>query len=160
MRADFLPFERCARLRGQGSVFGDETLDRIAAELSAAATEKQWIFRTTVAFAQPGIQHRCRFWTERCAPMFSALSLAVDMSASSQDDILAAQANQLGDPEPRLDGKQKHRSIPAPNPDGTIRCCQQSVDLFPVEECDGPTFVAFGGHRQDSLAEQRMGRLL
>jgi hypothetical protein len=92
--------------------------------------------------------------------MFSALPLAMDMGAGSQDDILAAQANQLGNPEPRLNREQEHRPIAAPNPTGGIRDRQQSVHLFPIEEFDGPTFVTFGGHREYSLAEQRMGGLL
>jgi hypothetical protein len=92
--------------------------------------------------------------------MFSAFALAVDMGAGSQDDILAVQACQLGNPEPRLNRKRKHRSIAAPNPAGGIRDRQQSVDLFPIEKFDGPTFVTFTGHREYSLAEQRMGGLL
>jgi len=92
--------------------------------------------------------------------MFSALPLAMDMGASSQDDILATQPNQLGNPEPRLDGEQKHRPIAAPDPVGGIRDRQQSVNLFPIEEFDGQTCVTFGGHREYPLAEQRMGGLL
>jgi hypothetical protein len=92
--------------------------------------------------------------------MFSALPLAMDMGAGSQDDILAAQTSQLGNPESRLSREQKHRPIAAPNPGGGIRDRQQSVDLFPIEEFDGPTFVTLGGHREYSLAEQRMGGLL
>jgi hypothetical protein len=89
--------------------------------------------------------------------MFSALSLAMHMGASSQDDILTAQASQLGNPKPGLDREQKHRPIAAPNPSGGIRGRQQSVDLFPIEEFDGPTFMTLTGHREYSLAEQRMG---
>jgi hypothetical protein len=84
----------------------------------------------------------------------------MDMGAGSQDDILAAQTSQLGNPEPRLSREQKHRPIAAPNPGGGIRDRQHSVDLFPIEEFDGPTFVTFAGHREYSLAEQRVGGLL
>jgi hypothetical protein len=92
--------------------------------------------------------------------MFSALSLAMHMGSGSQDDILASQPNQLGNPKPGLGGEQKHCPIAAPNPTGGIRGSQQSVDLFAVEEFDGPALMTFTGHREYSLAEQRMGGLL
>ena len=92
--------------------------------------------------------------------MFSAFPLAVNMRAGSQDDVLAIQAYQLGDPEARLNGEQKQGPVAAPDPGGKIGRRQQGVDLFPIEKFDGPPFVAFGGHRQDSLAEQRMGGFL
>src|SRR6516165_6866906 len=157
---DFLPLERCTRSRGEGGVFGDETLNRITAELSTTGTEKQRIFRTATAVAQPGVQHLCRFWPKRCAPMFSALSLTMHMGAGSQDDILACQPNQLGNAKPSLHREQKHGPIATPNPTGGIRGRQQSVDLFPIEEFDGPALMTFRGHRKYSLAEQRMGGFL
>ena len=52
--------------------------------------------------------------------MFSTLSLAMNMRAGSQDDVLAVQANQLGDPEPRLHGQQKHCTVTAPDPSGRV----------------------------------------
>src|SRR3982750_1604158 len=100
--ADFFPPERWAIFRSECRVFGDEALDRITTELSATDTGKQRIFRATAAFAQPSLQHLCRFRTQRRAPVFSALPLAVDMSASAQNDILAAQADQLGNAKPGL----------------------------------------------------------
>ena len=92
--------------------------------------------------------------------MFSALSLTMHMGAGSQDDILAGQPNQLGNAKPSLHREQKHGPIATPNPGGGIRNRQQSVDLFPMEKLDGPTFVTFSGHREYSLAEQRVGGLL
>ena len=92
--------------------------------------------------------------------MFSALSLAMHMGSSSQDDILAGQPNQLRNPKPCLDGEQKHCPITAPNPTGGIRGRQQSVDLFATEEFDGPALMTFSGHGEYSLAEQRVGGFL
>ena len=48
---DLLPFERRATPRGKMGVFGEETLDRIAAESAAADAGKDRIFGLTVAFA-------------------------------------------------------------------------------------------------------------
>jgi hypothetical protein len=106
-------------------------------KLPLADTEKQWIFRATVAFTEPGVQHLCRFWTEKCAPMFSALSLTVDVGACSQDDVLAAQANQFGNPERRLEEEQNHSPIAAPNPTGAIGDRQQSIHLLRLRNSMG-----------------------
>jgi hypothetical protein len=92
--------------------------------------------------------------------MFSTFPLAMNMRTGSQHDVLAAQASQLGDPEARLNGEQKQCPVAAPDPGGMVDRRQKGVDLFPIEKFDGPPLVAFGGHRQDALAEQRMGRLL
>jgi len=92
--------------------------------------------------------------------MFSALSLAVDMRTRSQNDVLASQAYQLGYPKASLNGEQQQGPVAAPDPGGKVRCPQKGVDLFPVQKFDGPPFVAFGRHREDSLTKQRMGRFL
>ena len=52
--------------------------------------------------------------------MFSALSLAVDMRTRSQHNVLASQANQLGDPEARLHSEQKQGPVAAPYPGGNV----------------------------------------
>src|SRR5260370_36785730 len=97
-----LPCPGSAFFRGDGSVLRQEALNGIAAELSAPDTGKERIVGTAVAFAQPGIQHCCRFWTERRASMFSAFTLTMNVRTGSQHDVLAVQASQLGDAEARL----------------------------------------------------------
>ena len=90
--------------------------------------------------------------------MLSALSLAVDMGTRSQDNVLASQAYQLGDSKPRLHGEQQQCPVAAPYPSGNVGCPQKGVYLFPIQKFNGPPFVAFGRHREDSLTMQRMGR--
>jgi hypothetical protein len=92
--------------------------------------------------------------------MFSTLAQTVDMRTSPQDNVLASQSYQLGDPEARLHGEQKQGPVAAPYPSGKVRSPQKGVDLFPIQKFDGPPFVAFAGHREDSLTMQRMGRFL
>jgi hypothetical protein len=113
-----------------------------------------------MSLTHPGFQQFDRFWTERRASMLSALSLAVDMRTCSQDNVLASQAYQLGDPKASLHGEQQQGPVAAPYPSGKIGCPQKGVDLFPIQKLDGPPFVAFGRHREDSLTKQRMGGLL
>src|SRR5260370_5355168 len=136
-----LPCQGSAFFRGDGSVLRQEALNCIAAELSAPDTGKKRIVGAAVAFAQPGIQHCCRFWTERRASMFSAFPLAVNMRAGSQHDVPAVQAGQLGDPESRLNGKEKHCSVATPDPGGRVDRRQKGVDLFAIEKFDGPPLV-------------------
>ena len=120
MWAYVLPLEGLAFFCGDGDVFLDQAFNGIAAELSASDAGKKRIVRTTMAFPHPDFQHFYRFWTERRAPMFSALPLAVNMRTRSQDNVLASQAYQLGDPEARLHGEQKQGPVAAPYPGGKI----------------------------------------
>ena len=92
--------------------------------------------------------------------MFSALSLAVDMGTRSQNNVLASQAYQLGDPKASLHGKQQQGPVAAPYPSGKVGYPQKGLDLVPIQKFDGPALVAFGRHREDSLTKQRMGRFL
>ena len=79
-------------------VLGDETLHRIAAESTAANAGKDRTFGQTVALAEPSFQHLCCFRTEGRATLFSPFPEAAHVGAGSQHDILAVQANQLGNP--------------------------------------------------------------
>src|SRR5262249_7804061 len=110
-----------------------------------------------LALPHPCFQHFCRFWTERRASVFSALSLAADMGTCSQNNVLASQAYQLGDPKASRHGKQPQGPVAAPYPSGKVGCPQKGIDLFAIQKLDRPTFVAFGRHREDSLAMQCMG---
>jgi hypothetical protein len=92
--------------------------------------------------------------------MFSALSLAVDMRTSSQNNVLASQAYQLRDPKASLHGEQKQAPIAAPYPSRKIGRSQKGVNLVAIEKFDRSPFMAFGRHCQDSLAKQRMCRFL
>jgi hypothetical protein len=148
-----LPVKGLAFFCGDGDVFLNQAFNGIAAELSASDADEKRIVRAAMALPHPGFQHFCRFWTERRASMFSALSLAVDMGTRSQDNVLANQAYQLGDPKARLYGEQQQGPVAAPYPSGKIGCPQKGVDLFPIQKFDGPPFVAFGRHREDSLTK-------
>jgi hypothetical protein len=160
VRTYILPPKGRALFCGDGDVFLHQALNCITAELSASNAGKERIVRTAMALPYPGFQYFCRFGTERCASMFSALSLAVDVGTRSQNNVLASQACQLGDPKASLYGEQQQGSVAAAYPSGKVGCPQKGVDLFPIQKFDGPPFVAFGRHREDSLTMQRMGGFL
>jgi len=155
-----LPLEGLAFLGGHGGVFLHQAFNGIAAELSASDAGKERLVRLAMAFAHPGFQHLYGFWTERRASMFSALAQTVDMRTRSQDNVLASQAYQLGNPEACLHGEQKQGPVAAPYPSGKVGSRQNGVDLLPIQKLDRPPFVAFDRHREDSLTMQRMGRFL
>jgi hypothetical protein len=155
-----LPLKGSAFFCGDGDVFLHQAFNGIAAELSASDAGKKRLVRPAMAFPHPGFQYLYGFWTKRRAPMFSALAQTVDMRTRSQDNVLASQVYQLGDPEARLHGEQKQGPVAAPYPSGKVGSRQKGVDLFPIQKFDRPPFVAFGRHREDSLTKQRMGRFL
>ena len=160
VRTYILPPEGLAFFGGDGDVFLHKAFNGIAAELSASDAGKKRLVRLAMAFPHPGFQYLYGFWTERRASMFSALAQTVDMRTRSQDNVLASQAYQLGNPEARLHGEQKQGPVAAPYPSGKVGSRQKGVDLFPIQKFDRPPFVAFGRHREDSLTKQRMGRFL
>jgi hypothetical protein len=98
MRGYSLPFERVTGLCSKTRVLGDETLDRITAKSASTDAGEEGISGQTATFTEPGVEHFYRFQTERGATLFSPLSEATHVSTGPQNDILAIQPNQLGNP--------------------------------------------------------------
>ncbi len=69
------------------------------------------------------------------------------MGPCAQSDVLAVQANQLGDSQTGLNRDQQEGSIATPHPRGRTWHGKQGIDLFPVEKVDRALFMAFIGHR-------------
>jgi len=82
------------------------------------------------------------------------------MGPGSQNDILTAKSDQLGNPQSRLDGDDQEGSVPAADPGGGLWGADQRIDFLAVEKLDQPALVAFVRHGKHALAEQRMGGLL
>lgn len=81
------------------------------------------------------------------------------MSTYSQDDVPAAEADDLGDTQARLNGERKEGSISRAQPTRGVRCCEQGVDLYLVQKVDRSFLVSFAGHGQDALALMSTGGL-
>jgi hypothetical protein len=141
-------------------VLGDETLHCIAAKSTATDAGKDRLIRQSLAFAQPNLKCSCRFRAEWGATLFSAFPKAANVGARPENNILAVEPDQLGNPQARLDTYQKKGSIPTPQPSGKIWNGKQRIDLVAVEKLDGPLFVTLIGNRQDALAMQRQRGLL
>ena len=78
------------------------------------------------------------------------------MGPGPQNDILAGQPHQLGNPQTGLYGNQDEGSIATPNPGRTVRSREEGIDLFPVEELDRFSYVAFIRQREYPLAMEGM----
>jgi hypothetical protein len=133
-------------------VFGEQALDRITAQSAAANAGKDRVFGLTAAFAEPGANHPCRFWTQWRATQFSAFAETAHMRPPPQHHVLIVQPNQLRNPQTGLDRDQDKSSIATPYPGGTIGHREQCIDLFSVEKFDRFSYVALIGHRQNPLA--------
>ena len=60
---------------------------------------------------------------ERGGSFFSAFAYAADVGAAAEGDVGARQADQLGDPQPGLDGQEEHGVVAPAGPGGPIGCC-------------------------------------
>jgi hypothetical protein len=160
MRRDFLPLERRAGSFSATGVLSDETLDRISTKPTATNAGKGWMIRQSLAFAEPNLDRPCCFRAEWCAAPFSALAQAAHVGARPQDDILAVEPNQLGNPQPCLDANQKKCPIPPSQPIGKVGSGEECINFFPVEKLDGPPLMAFIRYRKNPLAMQRQCGLL
>jgi hypothetical protein len=92
--------------------------------------------------------------------LFSALSDAFHVGPGSQNDVLTAKPDQLGNPQSRLDGHDQEGSVPTADPSGGVWGGDQRIDLLAMEKLDQPALMAFVRHGEHALAEQRMGGLL
>src|SRR3954453_17933015 len=90
-------------LCGAALVAGDQALDGIPAQGSAATAREGRRRRLVGALAEPLRQDLDRFLAEGSEPLFPALPLAADVGPGAQDDVAAAQADEFGHPQPRLD---------------------------------------------------------
>jgi hypothetical protein len=82
------------------------------------------------------------------------------MSPAAQDDISAAQAEDLGDAKAGLDRHQEQGSIAPACPGSAIGSFKESINLVTMQEFDGPTLVSFVGDGENALAQQRIGGLI
>src|SRR5579863_6482266 len=81
------------------------------------------------------------------------------MRALAQNDVLAAETDQLRCPETGLQSDQEDSVVPPAGPRRAIRCREQCCDLVAVEEGHAAFDVPLVGHRKDLLAVQQVGWL-
>jgi len=77
----------------------------VTAEPLASDRREQWPVAVT-AFADPALDQFCRVATKRCAAFFAPLADAADVSAGSENHVVATQVDQFGRSQPGLKCKQ------------------------------------------------------
>jgi len=82
------------------------------------------------------------------------------MGSTSENNIVAAKAYQLRDPQPRLHCKQEKGSIPTTSPGVQIGGGDKGIDLRARQELNGPPIPAFARHCQYSLSDCTAGWFL
>jgi hypothetical protein len=86
-----------------GSMLRDEVLDRVTAERPTAEAGEKSVVRLALSLSQPCLYHCDNLSVKRRAAFFASLSFAANVGARSQDDVLAAKADELGDSQSCLD---------------------------------------------------------
>ena len=88
---------------------------------------------------------------ERRGSFLAALADAADVGAAFEDDVAAGQADELGDPQPGLDGEDEHGVVAPAGPGAAVGCGEERVDLGVGEPGDGSALVAFGRDGEHAL---------
>src|SRR5439155_11156876 len=81
-----------------------ELFDGVATQGATADARKHGVVLRAKILSKPGGQDSGRLPAERGAALLAPLALAAHVRAVAADDILAAQVDQLGHPQPGLDG--------------------------------------------------------
>lgn len=87
---------------------------------------------------------------ERGHSLFAALAVDPDVGPGAEVDVVSAQGDEFGDPEPGLDGDDEEGVVASTAPSGLVGGGEQNVDLVGVEERDQGPVPAFGRDGQDA----------
>jgi hypothetical protein len=101
------------------------------------------------------VQDGSRVAAEWRAPLFPPLSVAPHVSTTAHHDVLASEPDQFRHVQTGLDGDGQQGPIAAADPRRQVGRGEDGRDLRRVEERNGFALVAFAGHREDLLAQQR-----
>jgi hypothetical protein len=79
--------------------------------------------------------------------------------APAQNDCVAREPSEFGQPQPCLDREQQHSVISTPNPSCSVGCCEQRLDLKVRQEMDQSLVVSLAGYREYALDKSTVRRL-
>ena len=145
---------------GGGQMLGQEVVEAVVAERTAALIEEQRVVRFATAFPQPCPQRCRRVLAQRRTPLLSSLAVAAHMGAGAELDVLAAQTNEFRGPQSGLHRHQQQGAV-APSRAGLrVRRPEQNVDLVAFEKGDGASSVAFVRNGQNPLGQRGVAGLM
>src|SRR5687768_6051581 len=77
-------------------IFGDEALDGIVAQATAAAAGEEEVGRACVGRRDPSANRTCGVAVERRAPFLAALAMTPDVRCSAEHAMVDTETGQLG----------------------------------------------------------------
>ena len=134
----------------------DATLDGVAAQPPPGASRKQRILRLAASFGEPHAQDGLGLLRERDRALLASFAFDADMSADIERDVAAVDRDELGDPEPGLDGERQHRAVAAAFPAILWWSVNQRLGLGRGEEAHGALLESFGGDAQHACDHGRV----
>ena len=145
---------------GGGQMLGQEVVEAVVAERTAALIGEQRVVRFATAFPQPCPQRCRRVLAQRRTPLLSSLAVAAHMGAGAKLDVLAAQTDEFRGPQSGLHRHQQQDAV-APSRAGLrVRRPEQNVDLVAFEKGDGASGVAFVRNGQNPLGQRGVAGLM
>ena len=95
---------------------------------------------------QPCFEHSRGFLAKWCTTLFPTLTFATYVSSASEDDVSAAEADQLRDPETSLERQREQSPVSTTWPGRGVWRREECIDLGLVEKLDLFTLVSFTWH--------------
>ncbi len=149
----------------------EASLERVAAEPTAAGRGEQRIAGMPGSLGRPDAQHGACRAGERRGSLFSSLAFAREVCGAGEWHVGDVQPGEFGGAEPGLDREQQQRVVASTGPGHAIGCGEQRLDLLLVQERDERPVGAFWWDREHALdvlgvlgmperrvAEERMDR--
>ena len=151
-----LAVQRRTLARGDAGVFGQEALDRIAAQAPAVQAWEQRLVGFATPLAEPDTQHRRRLHGERRDTLLPTFAAAAHVRTGVETHVGDPQAERLGDTQPRLRRQDEPCMVTSTESSRAVRGRQQSIDLVRGEEADIGALGPFGGNGEDALDQMRV----
>ena len=146
-----LPVERRTELRRQCDVLADDAFDRVTAETAVSIADEQWPVGRVGPLIEPGAEYGHRVCPERCRAILAPFAAAADVSARAENDIAAAEIDQLGHSESGLHTQLQKGSITSSVPGRQVWGGEKRLDLLAVEVIDRALLVALRGQGEHPL---------
>jgi hypothetical protein len=160
MDGDPFPLQRRAHSGGVRAVLAQHVLHPVNAQRLAPGVGKQHLPVAPWRLTQPGLQYRGRRLGQWRASLLAAFADDADVSAGSEDEVLASGRSDLRQAQTCLDRHQDKRVIAPSEPGAPVRSGEQGIDFRTREEADEPAREALAGNSEHTLDLRGVGRQL